>query len=434
MTSSAPAPAESDEITIIGGGPGGMFLAWLLVQQGVPVHLIERHPDFTREFRGEGIQASVVRHLNDLGLLDSLLQSGIAVPAAAARVFVDDRPVAVLRGIRDGEDFGIILYQDRFLTHLHNFMLKSDFYRATLGTAVTGFRQSATGIDAVIALQGADSCSIAGANFVVAAGRNTALRKQLQLESIAVDTHWNILWLRFGTPPDPALIPDGFRAYLTGDALFILYRTAENGIQLAWGRREESVLRSGSWHDRRQLLLSDAPAALYKWLQDSFTADTPSQFLRVQSDRLLRWFHENVLFIGDAAHSMSPVAGQGINLALRDAIVAANHLLQARTQNQGITPELGRAFQAEREYEIRVMQRFQRIFGYFMLGAPRWQVRGFFQLLLPLLNLLGIRRQMLRRVQGGVSRVSFQPPQNPRHQPRRELQQEAPCQQTITRR
>lgn len=62
------------EIVIVGGGPGGMMLAWLLVQNGIAVKMIERHTDFAREFRGEGIQISVVKHLEDLGLMKEILR------------------------------------------------------------------------------------------------------------------------------------------------------------------------------------------------------------------------------------------------------------------------------------------------------------------------------------------------------------------------
>lgn len=75
------------KIVIIGAGPAGVLLSWLLVHAGVKVHLIERHPDFKREFRGEGIQNSVVKHLKDLGLYNLVMDIKIGVPAHAARVF-----------------------------------------------------------------------------------------------------------------------------------------------------------------------------------------------------------------------------------------------------------------------------------------------------------------------------------------------------------
>jgi 2-polyprenyl-6-methoxyphenol hydroxylase-like FAD-dependent oxidoreductase len=86
---------------------------------------------------------------------------------------------------------------------------------------------------------------------------------------------------------------------------------------------------------------------------------------------------------------------------MRDSIVVAHHLLALRDAGRP-WDALGAAVQAEREPEVRAMQTFQRRLGYFMLGAPRWQVRAFFGIALPVLTKLGIRRRLLRRVQAGV--------------------------------
>jgi 2-polyprenyl-6-methoxyphenol hydroxylase-like FAD-dependent oxidoreductase len=115
-----------------------------------------------------------------------------------------------------------------------------------------------------------------------------------------------------------------------------------------------------------------------------------------------------VLFLGDAAHTMSPVAGQGINLAIRDSIVAANYCIPILKSNGQLTDKTLRAIQDERLKEIKMMQRFQQKFGYFMLGAPRWQSKVFFFIVLPILRKVGLQRRMLKMVQGGVSEVRFQ--------------------------
>ena len=104
---------------------------------------------------------------------------------------------------------------------------------------------------------------------------------------------------------------------------------------------------------------------------------------------------------------MSPVAGQGINLAMRDSIVAANHLIRAIEDNKIEFSDVFQNIQKERSKEIRVMQKFQQKFGYFMLGAPVWKSKMFFFKLLPILEKIGIKRRMLKMVQGGVSKVDF---------------------------
>jgi 2-polyprenyl-6-methoxyphenol hydroxylase-like FAD-dependent oxidoreductase len=400
----------NNETVIVGGGPAGMLLAWLLVRGGQRVHVVERHPDFAREFRGEGIQNSVVRLLRELGWLEELLALDIARPARAARVFLDDRPAATLEGEGDEPDFGIILLQERFLAWLNDKLQATGLCRVSFSTAGEAFDLDEAGRATRLHVRrGAERDVIEGRAFIVAAGRGTGLRKRLQLPVRSVDTHFNILWMRLPRPADEALVPDGFRAYLTGDALFILYVAADGGLQVAWSRRDERGLKERSFERRKELLLRDAPAPLLDYLRDAFTADTPTHFLRVQSDRAERWFKNGVLFIGDAAHTMSPVAGQGINLAMRDAVVAANLLLAARAEGRELDDELGARFQALREPEVAPMQLFQRRLGYFMLGAPRWQVRAFFRVGLPVLDFLGVRRRLLRRVQSGVTQLRIEP-------------------------
>lgn len=407
-------PGEDQETVIVGAGPAGMLLAWLMVKAGEPVHVVEKHPDFSREFRGEGIQASVVLLLRELGLLDELLGLGIATRAVAARIFLDADPVAVLRGVGEEEDFGIILHQEKFLAFLHERLSQSPLYRATFSASVSGFVVEDGRARAVEVRRGDVSETIRGRAFVVAAGRGTGLRKKLGVEVDNVDTHFNILWLRLPRPKDPGLIPDGFRAYLSGDALFILYTAADGGIQMAWSRRDEQGLIDRDFARRRERLLAESPAPLRAFLEESFQPTTVTHFLKVQSDCARQWSRHGVLFIGDAAHTMSPVAGQGINLAMRDAVVAANHILAAHAAGQEVDDALGERFRLERLPEIRKMQRFQRGLGYFMLGAPRWQVRGFFKVALKILDALGIRRRLLKQVQGGVTTVAYRPP------PRRE--------------
>mgnify|MGYP006198910095 FL=1 len=82
---------KDKSIVIVGAGPAGMMLAWLLVKNGIGVNIIERHLDFSREFRGEGIQESVIKHLEDLGLLSIIMSKKMGVEAEAARVFFDEK-------------------------------------------------------------------------------------------------------------------------------------------------------------------------------------------------------------------------------------------------------------------------------------------------------------------------------------------------------
>ncbi len=386
-----------------------MLLAWLLVKNGIRVAIIERHPDFSREFRGEGIQASVMKHLDELGLMDQILKKGMGIRAEAARVFFDNKPVAVLKGIDGNTDFGLILHQEKFLAHLHEKLSESPLYTSYLGYNATQFDGNDEKIVSVrIADKQKKEQSISADVFFITTGRGTALRKKLGLKSFKVATHWNILWILLPEPEQKELLPKGFRAYLNGDSLFIMYTNSEGMIQLAWGRRDENVLKQRDFDQRKSALLSEIPRQYKTLIERGYTQASRSQFLKVECDRLHQWHKKNVLFLGDAAHTMTPVAGQGINLAMRDSIVAANHCIPVLQNNHPIDQLVFHNIQKERIKEVKMMQKFQQKFGYFMLGAPKWQSKIFFLILLPVLKKVGIQKRMLRKIQAGVSDVRFE--------------------------
>ncbi|MDP3277961.1 MAG: FAD-dependent monooxygenase [Deltaproteobacteria bacterium] len=405
-------------IAIVGAGPAGMLLAFLLARQDIAVHVIERHADFHREFRGEGIQPSVVDLLQSLGLLDELFARKIAIRAARAEIFLDNRPALTLGddGSARGEDFGIILHQPTFLAFIHEQLSALPHYQLSLGTTARDLAKTDGRVTGVRVTHRDKTEELIPADLVVvASGRGTALRACVNLTAVKLDSWFNVLWMLVALPEDPSLVPQGFRAYLDGDSLFIVYRTAHDMLQIAWARRDERGLRDKTHSARKEHLLRDAPQAYRAHFSNEFTEQTKTQFLRVESDRLAQWHAPGVLFIGDAAHTMSPVAGQGINLAIRDAVVAANHVVQAHHSQMPLSDELCARIQAERLPEVRAMQTLQSRLGFFMLGAKRWQTRAFFRGALPVLNALGIRRMLVRRVQHGVTQVRVQ------HDPPREL-------------
>ena len=401
-------PKNEQQIVIVGAGPGGMLLAWLLVRNGIHVKMVERHTDFSREFRGEGIQISVVKHLEDLGLMQHIKELKMSTRAEAARVYFNNIAVAVLKGIDDRSDFGIILHQEKFLSYLHAELSKSKLYTAYLGYTAKSFVESNGSIMGLCVYdKSSEQQTIEGNLFCIAAGRGTALRKKLELKTQKVATHWNILWLLLPRPKDEDLVPKGFRAYLNGKSIFIIYTNAEGQIQMAWGKKDQKVLLEKDFDRRKEFLLSEIPSQYKALIQAGYHKSNRTQFLKVECDRLDKWHHKNVLFIGDAAHTMSPVAGQGINLAIRDSIVTANHLIQAQKTDRPNYSEIFSSIQQERSKEIRIMQKFQQKFGYFMLGAPKWQSKFFFFVILPLLGKIGIRKRMLAMVQSGVTEVNF---------------------------
>jgi 2-polyprenyl-6-methoxyphenol hydroxylase-like FAD-dependent oxidoreductase len=350
-----------------------------------------------------------MKHLLDFGLMDAIKELNMGISAEAARVFFNEKQLAVLKGMRKGANFGIIQHQEKFLLYLHRELCKSPLYIPYLGHTAIDFDQDH---NIVTNLSTTDkdkkNHKISGDYFFITTGRGTHLRKKMGLEAKKIDTHWNILWMLLPKPNDPHLLPNGFRAYLNGASLFILYTNSEGMIQMAWSNKDENILKEKDFKIRKSNLLESIPKAYKELIETGYLETNKSQFLKVECDRLNQWHSKNVMFLGDAAHTMSPVAGQGINLAMRDSIVTANHIIQALQNNENDIENTFIAIQQERTKEVKLMQTFQQKLGYFMLGAPSWQSKIFFFFILRVFTIIGLKQRMLKMVQGGVSKVDFE--------------------------
>jgi 2-polyprenyl-6-methoxyphenol hydroxylase-like FAD-dependent oxidoreductase len=412
MKTSPQGSLQEPQVVIIGAGPAGMVLAYLLVTNGISVRVLERHPDFKREFRVEGIQPSVMAVLDDLGFLPVLLQKGIAIPAQQAKIFLNEELVVALGGLEEKTDnFGLIVFQEGFLAFLDELCSQYPGYRLDMGFSVTEPVLKDGRVTAVLGRRkGGGEERVEAELFIAASGRNTNLRKKVGIEVEELESTFNIYWLKFDPPSDPSLIPDGFHAYLKDDSMFIFYRTYDHKIQVAWGKRDWDAKAFRDFDSLKSRMVAEAPQGYQAMVADQFGEHIERQLLKVAADRMKKWSLPGMLFIGDAAHTMSPVAGQGINLAIRDSIVAANHLIKAYRQGLPWTQSLLEEIEAERRPEVEELQAFQVRLGYLMLGAPRWQTRLVFRQLMPVLSALGIRQHYVRRVQGGRSKVEVQFP------------------------
>ena len=152
--------------------------------------------------------------------------------------------------------------------------------------------------------------------------------------------------------------------------MFIFYRTYDQRIQVAWGKRGWNASALRDLVGLKSQLVRESPARFREMIAQQFSEKTERQLLKVACDRLDTWHVPGMLFIGDAAHTMSPVAGQGINLAIRDSIVTANHMVRAREEGNRGTVRMCQAIEEERRPEVEAMQTFQVRLGHLMLGAP----------------------------------------------------------------
>jgi 2-polyprenyl-6-methoxyphenol hydroxylase-like FAD-dependent oxidoreductase len=387
---------------IVGGGPAGMMLGFLLARAGVEVVVLEKHADFLRDFRGDTIHPSTLQVMHELGLLEEFLKR----PHNEAR-YLDaqfgDEQVTVA-------DFTHLPTQCKFIA----FMPQWDFlnFVAEQGKRYPGFRlmMETEGTDLVekngcfvgVRAHNATRELEIRADLVVGTdGRHSTMRTRAGFEIMNLGAPMDVLWMRISrTPSDPG---QTFGRVDAGRFLIMLERG--DYWQCAF------VIRKGGYEEiqRRGLgAFRDDLATLAPYVRDrvgEITDWNKISLLSVAVDRLRTWCCPGLLCIGDSAHAMSPVGGVGINLAIQDAVATAN-ILAARLRDGPVSVDALREVQSRREFPTRMTQSLQifiqnRFISRVLGSNERPPVPGFLKLMR--------RWPMLRRIPARVVGMGFRP-------------------------
>lgn len=344
------------QIAIVGAGPTGATLALLLAKRGIAVTLIEAAKDLHRVFRGEALMPSGLDALQQMGL--SALLEDIPHRQLDAWEFIFGEKLF----FRVDEPMGAnrpctLLPQPPLLKALISQAQTNDGFEFIQGVAVKDLRWNNQRVAGVVLSDGREFA----ADLVIGAdGRSSLVRQRIGLELVRQPKNVDILWFKLAASPEFAA-DNVFRTILNGDRAFSIFHGAESGkLHLAWvmSANENPDTKQANW---AEIFASLSPS----WLAEHFRthADTIESPIRlsVVVGYCPKWHAPGVLLLGDAAHPMSPVRAQGINLALRDVIVAANHLVplfHKKAQHEEIDMAL-RQIQAERQPEIIRAQQLQ---------------------------------------------------------------------------
>jgi 2-polyprenyl-6-methoxyphenol hydroxylase-like FAD-dependent oxidoreductase len=354
-TDASPAPrALTTTCCIAGGGPAGMVLGYLLARAGIDVVVLEKHIDFLRDFRGDTIHPSTLAVMDELGLLDDLLKlphnkvSKLGIEVGSHPVNVADFTFLPPR-----HAFIALMPQWDFLDFLAQKARAFPNFKLIMQANVSDLIEDRHRIAGVRAETPHGPLEVRATLTVGCDGRRSTVREKAGLEVEDIGAPIDVMWMRVSRlPTDP---PTGGRID-TGSFIAVLDRG--DYFQIAY------VIQKGGAERIREAGLPAFRAALAKALPflaarvDELRSWDDIKLLSVSIDRLRTWYRTGLLCIGDAAHAMSPVGGVGINLAIQDAVAAANILWKPLKDGTLTTFDLAKV-QHRRTLPTRVTQRLQ---------------------------------------------------------------------------
>ena len=389
---------QPGRVVIVGAGPAGMALAYLLARRGVGVTVLETHHDFARAFRGEVLQRSGLDAFQQMGLGEQFDR----IPHTEVQfIEIYSRGRLVVRADAD-RGFGSgqlrVVSQPALLQLLADEAGRHPSFRLERGVTMRDFLRENGRVVGVRA-SAEDGPREYRADLVVGAdGRHAATRKHSGLPEQFTPQGYDILWLKV---PSAAGYPDRTTALreIAANHTAMVFPTADGQLQVGFliPKGGLAALRARGSEGWTEELIGRLPAYLAEHLRAHREAVAGATLLDVVCGRLTEWTLPGLLLIGDAAHPMSPVGGQGVNIALRDALVAANHLcpvLTAGGDSSAIDAATKRV-RDERWPEIVAVQKMQEKQGRTFFG-DRWSTRLMFRLL-PWLMRTGILRWLGRK-------------------------------------
>lgn len=349
--------AERMETTccVVGGGPAGMMLGYLLARKGVQVTVLEKHADFFRDFRGDTVHPSTLEVLKELGLLNEFLKLPHEQVRSAGVILGDTAfEVADFRHVPATCKFVALMPQWDFLNFLAGHAKGLAPFRLLMEHEATDLIRAGDRITGVVVRSGGREIEIRADLVVGCDGRHSVTRRAAQLELIESGVPIDVLWFRISRRPDDPADVLGNVNY--GKALILINRSDyfQAGLIIAKGSYDE--IKARGLEALRSDILRIAP---YLGERVNEVRDWEQiKMLTVQINRLRRWHRPGLLCIGDAAHAMSPAGGVGINLAIQDAVAAAN-LLTRPMLDRNIPEATLAAVQRRREFPTRVTQAAQ---------------------------------------------------------------------------
>ncbi len=356
------------DLLIVGGGPAGMMAGLLFARAGARTLVIEKHGDFLRDFRGDTVHPATLDLFAELGLLDALLaRPHDEAPKISALVGDRRFTVADFSHLPSARGFIALMPQWEFLDFVSEAAHAYPTFALRMNCEATGVIADGGRIAGVTT---ADGKRLLSRLVIAADGRRSVLRDAASLPREDLGAPMDVFWFRVPKERDRQNRTTGI--FAPGRIIALLDRGDYWQCAFVFAKGSADAIRARGLDAFRQEVASVAP--MLKDAIEAVAGWDDVKLLSVSLDRLTRWHCPGLIAIGDAAHAMSPVGGVGINLAIQDAVAAANILAAPLAAGQDVDGLLARV-QARRMLPTRVIQALQRaiqtrIIGRVLENAP----------------------------------------------------------------
>ena len=380
---------SNHDLIVVGGGPAGVMSGLLFARAGCRVLVLEKHADFFRDFRGDTVHPSTMEILDQLGMLQRFLERPHnRIDSAQLNLAGREWTIGDLSHLRTPAPFIAMMPQWDFLDFLRDEAKAFPGFSLRMEAPVEKFVEQDGRVTGVKLTDGSE---LAARLVIAADGRGSIVRSMLPIEDLGAPM--DVFWFRLAKPQDER---GGLRGNIERGRLLVMIDRKDYwqcAFLIPKGMAEQYQARGID--AIREEVAKAAPGLNVDELDDI----SDLHLLTVKLDRLTTWHRPGLLAIGDAAHAMSPIGGIGINLAIQDAVAAANTLAGPLAAGSDVDRLLAKV-QERRMYPTRVIQAGQkaaqdRIIGR-LLGPGKPIEKA------PLVIRLFDRIPLLRRIPGRI--------------------------------
>ena len=385
---------------IAGGGPAGMMLGFLLARAGVSVVVLEKHADFLRDFRGDTVHPSTLEIMSELGLLDEFLKLPHSEVRQLSLQIGDDRVViGHFEHLPVHCKFIALMPQWDFLNFIADHAKRYQTFDLRMQAEAIDLIEENGRVVGLHAKTPDGGIEIRADLIVGCDGRHSTIRAKAGLKSDDYGAPMDVMWFRLSRKLGD---PDETFGHIEGGRMMVMLNRKDYW-QCAYVIPKDSadeVKRAGL--DKFRATVGEMSPFTRDRLEEIESWDTV-RLLTVAVDRLRHWYRPGLLCIGDAAHAMSPIGGVGINLAVQDAVAAAN-ILAEPLRRETVTIDTLKDVQQRREFPTRFTQRLQIVLQNNIIGpalrGERPKAPGFMKVL---------QWPLLRRIPGRVLALGVRP-------------------------